>query len=187
MPSLSSVSAAEDVFSEEPVDDVPALQERALECITKFDFEQGRKLLLEVLGKRPGNQQALQQLYAIDKQDPGSSRYHETAVSLLASYARTSPQKAYELYNKAYETDSTNVMALYLMASILDNSLHRSSDALVDYQRYIDALDRMPEQEERNNQVGSIRVIVEDRIIALKEELFFLDQKSALNFFKIKP
>lgn len=86
-------------------------------------------------------------------------------------------EEAYDLYAKALETDSSNLMALYLMASILDNSLHRSEEALVDYQRYIDELDRLPVEEERSGQAVSIRNIVEDRIIALKEELFFLDQQ----------
>ena len=85
-------------------------------------------------------------------------------------------ERAYALYNNAWEADSTNVMALYFMASILDNSMHKSKEALVDYQRYIDALDRQPEKEGRNQGV-SIRAIVEDRIVTLKEELFFRDEK----------
>ena len=71
----------------------------------------------------------------------------------------------------------SNLMALYFMASILDNSMHRSEEALVDYQRYIDQVDKLPEKNERNPQAVSIRNIVEDRIIALKEELFFLDEQ----------
>jgi tetratricopeptide (TPR) repeat protein len=86
-------------------------------------------------------------------------------------------EEAYALYNKAWEADSTNLMSLYLMASILDNSMHRSEEALVDYQRYIDHLDRLPESGERSTQAISIRTIVEDRIVALKEELFFLDRQ----------
>jgi len=89
----------------------------------------------------------------------------------------TEYEEAYALYNLAWETDSTNLMALYFMASILDNSMHRSEEALVDYQRYLDQVDRLPEKEERNSQAVSIRAIVEDRIIALKEELFFLDEQ----------
>ena len=85
-------------------------------------------------------------------------------------------EAAYSLYEKAWETDSTNVISLYLMASILDNSLHQSKEALLDYQRYIDALDRLPEKKE-TRQGMSIRVIVEDRIITLKEELFFRDEQ----------
>ena len=83
-------------------------------------------------------------------------------------------EEAYSLYEKAYETDTTNVAALYFMASILDNSMHKSKEALVDYQRYIDALDHVPEKKESSQGV-SIRAIVENRISALKEEQFFLD------------
>ena len=89
----------------------------------------------------------------------------------------TEYEEAYALYNKAFEADSTNLMALYFMASILDNSMHLSEEALVDYQRYIDHLGSLPEKKERNSQTISIRAIVEERIIALKEELFFLDQQ----------
>jgi tetratricopeptide (TPR) repeat protein len=83
--------------------------------------------------------------------------------------------EAYSLYNQAWETDSSNVISLYLMASILDNSMHRPAEALVDYQRYIDALDRFPKKNDSNQGV-SIRAIVEDRIVTLKEEQFFRDE-----------
>jgi len=81
-------------------------------------------------------------------------------------------EEAYSYYEKAWEADSTNVISLYFMASILDNSMQKHKEALVDYQRYIDALDPLPEGEESSQGV-SIRAIVEDRIISLKEELFF--------------
>jgi len=84
-------------------------------------------------------------------------------------------EEAYDLYNKAWEMDTTNAMSLYFMASILDNSMRKSKEALVDYERYIDALDRVPEKKESNQGV-SIRAIVEDRIVTLKEELFFRDE-----------
>jgi tetratricopeptide (TPR) repeat protein len=85
-------------------------------------------------------------------------------------------EEAYAFYNKAWEADSTDPMALYYMASILDNSLHRRREALVDYQRFLDAADRLPGSLEKSPQGISIRGIVEDRIVMLKEELFFLDQ-----------
>jgi tetratricopeptide (TPR) repeat protein len=85
-------------------------------------------------------------------------------------------EEAYIFYEKAWETDSTNVISLYLMASILDNSMHKPKEALVDYERYIEALDRLPEKKE-TNQGLSIRAIVEDRIITLKEDLFFRDER----------
>ena len=84
-------------------------------------------------------------------------------------------EEAYSFYEKAWETDSTHVMALYFMASILDNSLHKSKEALVDYERYIEALDLLPREEETQQGV-SVRAIVEDRIVTLKEEIFFRDE-----------
>ncbi len=85
-------------------------------------------------------------------------------------------ETAYDLYDKAWKADSSNVISLYFMASILDNSLRKSKEALVDYQRYIDALDRLPEKKNGSSQGISIRAIVEDRIVTLKEELFFRDE-----------
>jgi tetratricopeptide (TPR) repeat protein len=86
-------------------------------------------------------------------------------------------EHAYDLYRLSWETDTTNPMPLYYMASILDNSLHRSSEALVDYQRFLDELDQLPDASEKNDQIPTIREIVEDRIILLREELFFLDEQ----------
>ena len=85
-------------------------------------------------------------------------------------------EEAYFLYEQAWEMDTTNAMSLYLMASILDNSMRKSKEALVVYQRYIDALDKLPEKKESGQGV-SIRTIVEDRIVTLKEELFFRDEQ----------
>jgi tetratricopeptide (TPR) repeat protein len=87
----------------------------------------------------------------------------------------TEYEEAYSYYEKAWEADSTNVISLYFMASILDNSMQKHKEALVDYQRYIYALDQLPEKEDSNQGV-SIRAIVEDRIITLKEEMFFRDE-----------
>jgi tetratricopeptide (TPR) repeat protein len=84
-------------------------------------------------------------------------------------------EQAYSLYEQAWEADSTNVASLYFMASILDNSMHKSKEALLDYQHYIDVLDRLPEKKQ-SSQTISIRTIVEDRIVSLKEELFFRDE-----------
>jgi tetratricopeptide (TPR) repeat protein len=84
-------------------------------------------------------------------------------------------EEAFSFYEMAWEADTTNAMSLYYMASILDNSLRRSKEALVVYQRYIDALDKLPEKEESTQGV-SVRAIVEDRIVSLKEEIFFRDE-----------
>lgn len=84
-------------------------------------------------------------------------------------------EEAFSLYKKAWEADTTNAMSLYFMASILDNSLRKSKEALEVYQRFIDALDNLPEKEESTQGI-SVRAIVEDRIVTLKEELFFRDE-----------
>lgn len=84
-------------------------------------------------------------------------------------------EEAYQLYSLSYDTDGTNLMSLYLMASILDNSMHLSEKALVDYELLIRELDKQGKKSDEKDMV-SIRSIVEDRIIDLKEELFFLDQ-----------
>jgi hypothetical protein len=66
-------------------------------------------------------------------------------------------------------------MSLYLMASIRDNSMHLSEQALADYELLIRELDKWGIKSDEKD-MASIRSIVEDRIIDLKEELFFLDQ-----------
>jgi tetratricopeptide (TPR) repeat protein len=85
-------------------------------------------------------------------------------------------EAAYHSFRQAWEADTMQPMSLYYMASILDNSLHRLEEALVDYQRFIDELDRMPAAENEHPNMSSVRSIVEDRIVSLKEELFFLDR-----------
>ena len=85
-------------------------------------------------------------------------------------------EAAYDRYQMSWEADTTQPIQLYYMASILDNSLHRSKQALVDYRRFLDQLDRTPPESPKNNQIPSIRDIVEDRIVQLSEELFLRDE-----------
>ncbi len=85
-------------------------------------------------------------------------------------------EAAYDRYRMSWEADTTQPIQLYYMASILDNSLHRSKQALVDYRRFLDQLDRIPQESSKNNQIPSIRDIVEDRIVQLNEELFLRDE-----------
>lgn len=117
----------------------------------------------------------LNQSLELMKPDPSvTSRIYSEQGNILRLEMKY--EKAYEHYNLAWESDTTNLMALFLMASILDNSMHLSEKALVDYQRYIDQLNLLPKTERSNSQIPTIREIVEDRIISLKEELFFLDK-----------
>jgi tetratricopeptide (TPR) repeat protein len=117
----------------------------------------------------------LDQSLELMKPDPSvTSRIYSEQGNILRLEMKY--EKAYERYNLAWETDTTNLMALFLMASILDNSMHLSEEALVDYQRFIDQVNLLPKTERSNSQIPTIRDIVEDRIIMLKEELFFLDK-----------
>ncbi len=84
---------------------------------------------------------------------------------------------AYDYYRLSWEADTTNPMGLYYMASILDNSLHLSKEAMADYRRFLDQLDLKPESVEKNDQIPTLRKIVEERIVQLKEELFFLEKQ----------
>jgi tetratricopeptide (TPR) repeat protein len=86
-------------------------------------------------------------------------------------------EEAYRKYKQAWEADSTHPMSLYYMASIQDNSLHNLEQALMEYERFIGVLDKLPREEEKEKQqMPSVRSIVEQRIVDLREELFFLDR-----------
>jgi len=84
--------------------------------------------------------------------------------------------EACSLYSLAWEADSTNLMALYFRASILDNSLHCHDRALEDYRFFIEQLDRQPQAASKDKGIPTIREIVENRIISLEEERFFRDR-----------
>lgn len=84
---------------------------------------------------------------------------------------------AYAHYRMSWEADTTQPLPLYYMASIKDNSLHLSKEALVDYQRFLDQLDLLPVSDRDSKQIPTIRDIVEDRIVQLREELFLRDEQ----------
>ena len=85
-------------------------------------------------------------------------------------------QEAYSYYSMAWEADSTRPISLYYMASILDNSMRKKKEALADYERFIEELDKLPEEEAGKKDFMSVRRIVETRIESIKEELFFRDE-----------
>jgi len=80
------------------------------------------------------------------------------------------------LYTLAWESDSTNPVYLYYMASILDNNLHRTKDAMEVYQQYTDVVNGIAKEGNWDKHQISILTIVQDRIECLKEELFFRDE-----------
>ena len=92
----------ENIFKEDPKDEITPLIEKALQSISKLDMEQGRKLLNEVIEKEPGNLIALNHLYNIEKHTPESVRFHETTKKLLTLLIQSneSPKTAYNIYKE---------------------------------------------------------------------------------------
>ncbi|MCK5136666.1 MAG: hypothetical protein KAR19_12815 [Bacteroidales bacterium] len=124
----------------------------------------------------PGATESLQMALEKDSLDA------EVHFFLGASLANTTQKaKAMVHLDKSLELmnpDPAVISRIYSeQGNIMDNSMHRSKEALVDYQRFIDHLNRLPESDRKNQQLPTIRGIVEDRIESLKEELFFLDQQ----------
>ncbi|MBW2607732.1 MAG: rhomboid family intramembrane serine protease [Deltaproteobacteria bacterium] len=92
----------ENIFKEDPKDEITPLIEEALQSISELDMEQGRKLLNEVLEKEPGNLIALTHLYNVEKHNPESVRFHETAKKLLSLLIQSNepPKTAYNIYKE---------------------------------------------------------------------------------------
>ena len=87
----------EDVIKEAPVDEISPLIEKALKHIAELDLQAGRLVLKQVLAKEPENIDALTHLFHVDKLDPESDRFHETAKKLIFQLSRS-----YHTYEKAH-------------------------------------------------------------------------------------
>jgi len=68
-----------------------------LKHIAELDMTAGRLVLKEVLAKDPENIDALTHLFHVDKLDPESERFHETAKKLIFQLSRS-----YHTYEKAH-------------------------------------------------------------------------------------
>ncbi len=92
----------ENIFKEDRKDEITPLVEEALQRISELDMEQGRKLLNKALEKEPGNLIALTHLYNVEKLNPESVRFHETAKKLLSLLIQSneSPKTAYNIYKE---------------------------------------------------------------------------------------
>ncbi len=87
----------ENVIRDAPVDEISPLIEKALKHIAELDMSAGRLVLMEVLAKDPENLDALTHLFHVDKLDPESERFHETAKNLMFQLSRS-----YHTYEKAH-------------------------------------------------------------------------------------
>ena len=92
-----SLGFDENVVTDTPVDEISPLIEKALKHIAELDMTAGRLVLKEVLAKDPENIDALTHLFHVDKLDPESERFHETAKKLIFQLSRS-----YHTYEKAH-------------------------------------------------------------------------------------
>lgn len=90
------------VFEEDPKEQIPALLETALERIAKIDMEGARPLLDEVLAIDPNNRDALTHLFNIDKLNPKSAQFYNSASKLLRhlSNDHNDHEKLYNTYQE---------------------------------------------------------------------------------------
>jgi TolA-binding protein len=71
-------------FQAPPPDEITPLMNQAMQRLEELEFEQARQLFQEVLEKDPTHAVAIQQLYHIAKQQPGSPAFHTAAARYLA-------------------------------------------------------------------------------------------------------
>jgi len=92
----------ENIFKEDPKDEVTPLIEEALQSISELNMEQGRKLLNKVLEKEPGNLTALTHLFNVEKHTPESDSFHQTAKQLLYLLIQSTepPITVYNIYKE---------------------------------------------------------------------------------------
>jgi membrane associated rhomboid family serine protease len=74
---------ADDLFREEPPDEISPLLEQAMEKQGRLDLEGARSLLEQVLAREPGHLRAMQQLFALELHRPEAPQFHASAGSLL--------------------------------------------------------------------------------------------------------
>ncbi len=94
--------------------------------------------------------------------------------------AKTHPYISTGLKNNKFGVAFENALDVYAEAAQMPNIAVHGVDChigsqITEISPFIDALDLLPEKEDSNQGV-SIRAIVEDRIITLKEEQFFRDE-----------
>lgn len=90
------------LLEDEPVDRTSPLLEKALQHIGELEMAQGRKLLAEILEAAPNHSDALLHLFHVDKLQPETSRFHQTAKRLLTNLCsqKDRHEKALHVYEE---------------------------------------------------------------------------------------
>jgi len=80
---IHGTETAEEMFRQEPPDEISPLIEQAMEKMGTLDLAGARMLLEQVLNKEPANMKALQQLFALERHQPQGAQFHAAAERLL--------------------------------------------------------------------------------------------------------
>lgn len=122
------------VFEENPKEKIKPLQEQALKKMETLDMAAARLLFTEVLSIDPANGDALKHLFNIDKLQPQSPEFHQTAAKRLTGLCR----------KKGSEKELTETFMDYYQ---LTGKLQLNPDLLLNISRAFAHLDKMDEAE----------------------------------------
>ncbi|MDY6880870.1 MAG: rhomboid family intramembrane serine protease [Thermodesulfobacteriota bacterium] len=93
--------ADEKMFEDDPTDKIPGLLEKALDRVARLDMVGARPIFEQVLEMDPDNHDALIQLYNMDKLEPHSQRFHDSAARLLRHLSNDG--KAHKELHRIYQ------------------------------------------------------------------------------------
>ena len=89
-----------EVFAEDPKERTNALHQEALRRMEELDMNGARQVLKRILEIDPADRSALIRLYQIEKLNPQSQAFHETAAKLLSrlSARKEAHEELYKIY-----------------------------------------------------------------------------------------
>jgi tetratricopeptide (TPR) repeat protein len=117
----------QDVFQENPKEQIPMLLEKGLDGIAKLDMDRARPFFEKVLEIDPNNREALTHLFNIDKLNPQSQQLYRSASRLLQHLCNDSHahKELYETYLEYFRVSKHPRLARNLSFNIASAfSLH---------------------------------------------------------------
>jgi membrane associated rhomboid family serine protease len=129
----------QEVFEEDPKEQISPLMEKAMDRIQNLDMAEARRLLLEILAIDENNMAALNQLFHIDKLQPESENFHKTASKLIMLLSRVRGTeerlyKTYSEYSSLVEKPRLNADLLLRLSFIFSTSVHiDESEKIIDH------------------------------------------------------
>lgn len=133
-------------------DGVPRLLDRALRKVEALDMKGARAALAHVLRKEPGNRTALEQMFHLDKLEPDSVEFHDSARKLLASLTadRLAHHEARAVYREYLERTTSPKLPRGMVFSLIPffastGHLEEAEDIVSSLLRKSPDLPRLPE------------------------------------------